>query len=119
MTRRNARRLGVWIAIASAAPASAAPPAAPDAAALVRSVREQEAWIDRVDSFWLKALITWEETPRGIARRRREAVDAGPVQFTLDLSRSQIQRSEVAFDRTRIRKSDQSPWGTDDLRVWD
>src|SRR4051794_35836310 len=39
------------------------------AATLIRSVRAQEAGIDRVESLWLKAHLIWESTPRGDHRR--------------------------------------------------
>ncbi|WP_435008636.1 TlpA family protein disulfide reductase [Tundrisphaera lichenicola] len=93
-----------------------------DAATLVRSARDREAWIDRIGSFWLKADVTWEKTPKGIAKRRRELeaqfpgqdVDASPEL----LSRSE-QRTEIAFDGKRVRSRDLWPWGSDELRVWD
>src|SRR5262245_16230255 len=78
----------------------------PDAAELVRKVRKQEAWIDRVDSLWLKADIMWERTPRGFAKRRRELQRELPGQNLdkhPDLQPIDPQKSEVAFDRTRVR----------------
>lgn len=44
----------------------------PDPAPLVRRAREQESWVDRVESLELKAEIQWERTPRGIERRRAQ-----------------------------------------------
>src|SRR5262249_14640182 len=91
-------------------------------AALVRAVRAQEAWIDRVDSLWLKADVTWERTPKGIARRRRELQAQSPgvdVDASPELQPRSEQRTEVAFDRTRVRVWNQWPWGSDELRIWD
>jgi thiol-disulfide isomerase/thioredoxin len=93
-----------------------------DAAALVRSARAQEAWIDLVGSFWLKADVTWERTPKGIARHRRELETQFPGQ---DVSKSPEllpktkQQTELAFDGKRVRAWDHWPWGSDDLRIWD
>lgn len=94
----------------------------PSAAELVRSIRRQEAWVDRVESLWIKASVAWERTPRGIAKRRRELQQQFPGQnldAMPDLRPMGAQRSELAFDQTRVRTRDLWPWGVDDLRVWD
>jgi thiol-disulfide isomerase/thioredoxin len=99
-----------------------APGDVPDVAALVRAVRAQEAWIDQVDSLWLKADVIWERTPKGIAKRRRELQARYPgvnVDSSPELQPRGEQKTEVAFDRTRVRTRNQWPWAIDDLRVWD
>lgn len=94
-----------------------------DASALVRSIREQEAWIDRVESLWLKAEVRYETTPAGIAKRRRELrkefPDGRDIESNRGLRPVAFETVELAFDRERVRCWDR--WDADwfDLRVWD
>jgi hypothetical protein len=94
-----------------------------DASALIRSIREQEAWVDRTESLWLKAEVVHETTPAGIARRRHELEKQGRAGADLEKARGLRPRSshivEFARDRTRLRSWDD--WDPDwfDLRVWD
>src|SRR4051794_6870075 len=75
-----------------------------DAAAIVRTVREQEAWVDRLDSLWLKAKVQFERTPQGIAKNRRELEKRFPglaLDGKVNLRAKGTQTVELAFDRTR------------------
>jgi thiol-disulfide isomerase/thioredoxin len=94
----------------------------PDPAALVRQVRGQESWIDRVESLRLTAEIRWERTPLGIEQRRRELrrqfPDADLSQFR-DLQAHTSQIVELAFDRKRIRLRIEDVGESEDLRIWD
>lgn len=95
---------------------------APDAAALVRSVRAQEAWIDRVESFRLKAEVAWKRSPKGMAMKRKELQAQFPgasIDAMLKLEFKDVQITQLAFDRQRILSRNLWPWGVDDLRVWD
>jgi len=112
-------RMGIGIVILVAGWAKAEEP---NAAALVREVRAQEAWLDRVKSLWLKAEVTWERTPQGIAKQRRQLQKQFPgqnVDSLPDLQPLDRQRTEIAFDRTRVRTRELWPWGVDDLQIWD
>jgi len=116
---------GWMIATASAGPVPAAgePKPGNDASALVRSIREQEAWIDRVESLRLKADIRFETSPAGIAKRRRELRkkfgDGRDIESNRSLRPVAFETIELAFDRERVRWWDR--WDADwfDLRVWD
>ncbi|WP_435016420.1 TlpA family protein disulfide reductase [Tundrisphaera sp. TA3] len=113
----HARGLGLVLLMAAFAGAET-----PDAAVLVRKARADEAWIDRVDSFQLKAEVVWERTPRGIARQRKEMQAQFPganLDGEFNLQPRGVQQVELAFDRRRVMIRDVWPWGVDDLRVWD
>jgi hypothetical protein len=107
----------------SQAPAARSLKPGDDAAALVRSIREQQSWIDRVESLSLKGEVICETTPAGIAMRRRAMEKQGRAQADIERSRGLRPRSthtpEFAFDRNRLRSWDY--WDPDwfDLRVWD
>jgi hypothetical protein len=100
-------------------------PATPvaDPSVLVRSIREQEAWLDRVESLTLKADVLYETTPAGIAKRRRKLREQHIAEEQIENNRGLRPRAtqtvELAFDRNRVRWWDQ--WDPDwfDLRVWD
>jgi len=118
-TRRGGGWLGVVLLAAVVGRASGE---APDASALVRSAREGEAWIDRVESLWLKADVAWERTPEGLAKRRKELQAQFPgqdVEGMPDLRPTGDQKTELAFDRKRLRVWNRWPWGVEELRVWD
>jgi len=96
--------------------------AEPDAAALVRQVREQEAWIERVDSIQIQAVENWERTPNGLEQQRRRVLT--------DLTGEQLERHhnlrhhckwniELAYDRKRVRFWQQDQGYSDDLQVYD
>ncbi len=93
-----------------------------DAAALVRSAREQEAWIGRVDSLWLKADVATDPGPAGIARKRRELQAQFPgrdIDAEVKAKHRDLAQIEVAFDRKRFRSQNRYSWGNVDTRVWD
>ncbi|MFI5458153.1 MAG: TlpA disulfide reductase family protein [Isosphaerales bacterium] len=105
------------------APAARPPVRGDDASAFVQSIREQESWIDRVESLSLKAEVHWETTPRGIAKRRRELQKRFPAGFDIEGNRglrpSTVETVELAFDRQRARWWDYWDPAWFDLRVWD
>ena len=112
--------LAVGFLLGGGGSARAADP--PDAAALVRSVRTQEAWLDHVDTFWIKADITFSKPPASIARRRRELERERPganLDGLIELQPRVEERVEVAFDRRRVRTWERWPDGREDLNVWD
>lgn len=94
-----------------------------DASALIRSIREREAWIDRLESLSIRAEIRYEVTPAGIAKRRRElrAVfsDERAIAAHRDLRPVTVESIELDFDRHRLRWSNSQDPNWFDLRVWD
>jgi thiol-disulfide isomerase/thioredoxin len=94
----------------------------PDPAALVRQVRDREAWIERVESLQLKAEMHWARTPRGIVHRR-QAIQAqfpgADLSKDPDLQPRGTTIVELAFDKARIRLRDRQVSFVDDLRIWD
>jgi hypothetical protein len=94
-----------------------------DAAALVRSIREQQSWIDRVQSLSLKGEVVYERTPAGIAMRRREMEKQGRAGADIERSRDLRPRSalapEFAFDQKRLRSWANTDDDWFDRRVWD
>jgi thiol-disulfide isomerase/thioredoxin len=111
--------LGLGVVLAGMRDSHVAPP---EAAALVRQVRDQEAWIDRVDSIRIRAVQEWERTPRGIehGRRRLERQNPGARwQEDPNLRARCTWGIEQAYDRRRIRLRVKDEGYSDDLRVWD
>jgi hypothetical protein len=94
-----------------------------DASSLVRSIREQESWIDRVESLSLKAEVLYETTPAGIAKRRRELQQQRPAGADIEGNRGlrprTVETIELAFDRKRVRWWEDGDPAWFDLRVWD
>ena len=94
-----------------------------DASALVRSIRDQEAWVDRVESLSLRASVLYETTPAGISKRRRQLQEQLVAEERIEKNRGLRPRAtqtiELAFDRKRVRWWDR--WDPDwfDLRTWD
>ncbi len=107
------------------AQAPGAPHLAPgdDASVLVRSIREQEAWVDHVESLSLKAAVVYETTPAGIAKRRRtlqeQLMNEEHLEKESGLKPRATQTIELAFDRKRVRWWDRRDPDWFDLRVWD
>jgi thiol-disulfide isomerase/thioredoxin len=94
----------------------------PDVAVLVRRVQESEAWIDRVESFHLKATGVWETLPREIVRRREELQAQQPgedVAQDPSLRPSMNHEVEIAFDSRRIYDRDRRVGQVEFLNVWD
>ncbi len=119
--RRWWSRAGVIILLLAMATAVVVA-AEPDAAALVRQVREQEAWIERVESIRIQAVENWERTPKGLEQLRRRLAP--------QLTQEQLERHhdlrhhckwiiELAYDRKRFRFQDQDEGYSDDLQVYD
>jgi thiol-disulfide isomerase/thioredoxin len=113
-------KLALWLMIVGFARDAAAEQ---DVPAMVRTVREREAWIERVASLHLKAEIHGEITPDGLAKRRRELSQqfpGGNIEGNPDLKTIHIEEVELAFDAKRVRKRNyKEDWGYEDLRVWD
>jgi thiol-disulfide isomerase/thioredoxin len=100
----------------------AGPTAPPDAAALVRQVREREAWIERLDSIRIRAVQDWVRTPKGIEHGRRQFErknQGGRWKDDPDLRTRVKCVVELAYDRARIRLRVKDEGYSDDLRVWD
>jgi thiol-disulfide isomerase/thioredoxin len=111
--------LGLGVVLVGAMGTRAAPP---DAAALVRQVREREAWIERVESIRVRAVQEWERTPKGIAHGRRQFERQNPGgrwQEDPNLRARCTWVIEQAYDRRRIRLRVKDEGYSDDLRVWD
>jgi hypothetical protein len=111
--------LKLVVILALAPPVTAAEP---DAAALVRQVRQREAWIETVESIQIRAVQHWERTPKGLEHRRREleANFPGTRPETDPNLRERLKWNiELAFDRSRIRLRVQDEGYSDDLRIWD
>src|SRR5262245_54658747 len=92
----------------------------PDAAAPVPQVREQEAWIERVESLRIRAVQEWERTPRGIAHGRRQFERQNPGGRWQDDPNLRARCTwviEQAYDRRRIRIRVKDEGYSDDLRV--
>jgi hypothetical protein len=109
--------LGLWIGVTLA---TASEP--PDAAALVRQVRAQEAWIDRVKTLRIRAVEDWERTPKGLERLRRQHARDFPgskPENDPDLRPHWKWYIDVAYDQSRIRLRVQDEGYSDDLRIWD
>src|SRR5271157_5550543 len=96
------RLAAVVVTLATATTVTAAEP---DAAALVRQVREREAWIERVDSIQIRAVEYCERTPKGVEHRRRELEKQYPgPQWESDPNLRPRYKLiiEQAYDRTRL-----------------
>ncbi|QEH36360.1 hypothetical protein OJF2_49210 [Aquisphaera giovannonii] len=94
----------------------------PDPAALVRQVREREAWVERVDSLRIRAIQDWELTPKGLEHRRRAArkqFPGSPPEQDPNTRPRHRTVVEQAFDRKRIRLRVKDEGYSDDLRIWD
>jgi thiol-disulfide isomerase/thioredoxin len=110
--------LGLVVVLVGMMDTHAAPP---DAAALVRRVREQEAWIERIESLRIRAVQEWERTPKGIAHGRRQHERQNPGgrwQDDPNLRAHCTWVIEQAYDRRRIRLRVKDEGYSDDLRVW-
>ena len=93
-----------------------------DAAALVRQVREHEAWVERVSSLRLKADEHWVRSAQGIEKRKKELQAQFPgadVSRFRDLKPEKDGQVDLAFDRLRVRLRVTTVGEDDDLRVWD
>ncbi len=95
----------------------------PDAAELVRAVREGESWIHEVDSFYLRVESTWVRTPRGIAIEAAEIERRGAIpdpNFFPDLRPVTRETLEFAIDgEQRLRLLRDMAGVSYDIRIWD
>ena len=109
--------VAMWLGIRCAAAANE-----PDAAALVRQVRAQEAWIERVSSLRITADEHAVRSPDGIKKRKKELEAQFPgadVSSFRDLKPEKDGRVDLAFDRSRVRLQVTTVGEDDDLRIWD
>lgn len=123
----KARSFGVFAAIACtlAAPSceAASESSEPNAAELVRSVRESENWIHEVESFFLSVESTWTTSPKEIAARRsklkRRYSDAelDPNRFW-DLKPRRKDFLEFGVERDRLYFLTEEPGRSRVLRIW-
>ncbi|OHB62720.1 MAG: hypothetical protein A2168_05825 [Planctomycetes bacterium RBG_13_50_24] len=96
----------------------------PNAADLVRAVRESEMWMYHFESLYLRAKGKWTNTPEALAKRRAEIKkefnieEPNEKQFT-GLRKTGEDILEYAVDRKRIRylTDDTGYWRQ--LKIWD
>ncbi len=96
----------------------------PNAADLVRAVRQSEMWLHEVDSLLIEATPTWTTTTQGIAKRKKEI----KAQFDIDdpsetrfpgLRRTHEQELAYALDQSRMRYLSDDPGYWRQEKVWD
>jgi len=96
----------------------------PNAAELVRAVRESENWIHKVESFFLSVESTWTTTPEEIAARRSELKrrysdsELDPNRFW-DLKPRRKDFLEFAVERDRLYFMAEEPGRSRTLKIWD
>lgn len=98
----------------------------PNAAELVRAVRESENWLHRIDSLQLRVEGRWSHPPESITARRAELKKRSPdeepdPQRDWSLKPSYSDRLEYAIDfkRERLRYVEDTPGSNYFLYVWD
>lgn len=125
---RNAKRLVlfvilVWIilVLVCSGPVHGSDPQAAD---LVRAVRESENWIHKIDSLYIRIESKWTKTQEAIAARSAELKqqfpdqDIVPNQFP-ELKTVSTEILEYAIDQTRVRFLDELPDQKRQLKIWD
>jgi hypothetical protein len=96
----------------------------PNAADLVRAVREGEMWMYRFESLYFRAKGQWTNTPEALAKRRDEierefnVEDPNEKQFP-GLRKTGEDILEYAVDRKRIRYLTDDPGYWRQLKIWD
>ncbi len=96
----------------------------PNAAELVRAVREGENWIHNVDSFFLCVESKWTNTPKAIAAKRAELrqhysdAELDPNRFW-DLKPRHEDSFEFAIELYRLYFLREEPDRSRALKVWD
>ncbi|MBN1507120.1 MAG: carboxypeptidase regulatory-like domain-containing protein [Sedimentisphaerales bacterium] len=107
-----------WLPCANAADGE------PNAAKLVRAVRQTELWLHDCNSLYLRVAGRWTKTPEGIAKRRTEikeeyGVDDPNVRQFSGLRATFEQSLEFAVDRERVRYLTDDPGYWRQLKVYD
>jgi hypothetical protein len=96
----------------------------PNAADLVRAVRESEMWMYHFESLYFRAKGEWTNTPKALAKRRDEIKkefnieDPNEKQFP-GLRKTGKDILEYAIDRRRIRYLTDDPGYWRQLKIWD
>lgn len=124
----NAKKLSVFLILAYAFTTSfciaGSENTEPNAAELVRAVRESENWIHKVDSFFLCVESKWTNTPKAIAakraklRQRYSDTELDPNRFW-DLKPRHEDFFEFAIERDRLYFRREEPGRSRTLKVWD
>ena len=98
----------------------------PNAAELVRAVRESENWLHRIDSLQLRIEGKWSHPPESIAARRAELKKQSPDEesdperdWTLKPSYSDILEYAIDFKGKRLRQVRETPGRDYYLKIWD
>lgn len=115
------------VAILFACSAFAAEAAAgPDAASLIRDMRNAESWVDQVKSLEMVVESTWSLPEEAIARRRVQLAEKFPgtditPETHPELRALSTSRAHFAFDGTRVYFRWDGVLGpeTSELRTWD
>jgi RNA polymerase sigma factor (sigma-70 family) len=106
-------------------PATRPLPANLDVAALVRKVRQDESWIDRVQSFHMTLEDKWIRPPEGIRLRMAELKKQFPLMAINETTFPELKPGpsgtlELAFDQHRLLKLAHSNGSRlEDFRFWD
>lgn len=98
----------------------------PNAADLIREVRESENWLHRIDSLQLRIEGKWSHPPESIAARRAELKKQSPEQepdperdWTLKPSYPDIIEYAIDFKGKRLRQVEETPGREYFLKIWD
>ncbi len=96
----------------------------PNAAKLVRAIRQTEMWLHDCNSMYLRVAGRWAKTPEGIAKRRAEikaeyGIDDPSVRQFSGLRATIEQSLELAVDRQRVRYLTDDPGYWRQLKVYD
>ena len=122
------RRFGAFATLAYALASSfcvaAGEGGEPNAAELVRAVRESESWIHDVEGFFLSVESTWTTAPKAIAARRSELKrrynDAKlDPNLLWDLKPRRKDFMEFAVERDRLYFLAEEPGRSRTAKIWD
>ena len=98
----------------------------PNAAELVRAVRESENWLHRIDSLRLRIEGKWSHPPESVAARYAELKKQSPDQepdpnsnWDLKPSISDILEYFIDFKGKRLRNVEETPGREYFLKIWD
>ncbi|UCF15520.1 MAG: hypothetical protein JSW59_19145 [Phycisphaerales bacterium] len=98
----------------------------PNAAELVRAVRESENWLHRIDSLQFRVEGKWLRTPEGIAARRAELKRQDPNEkpdpqrdWSLRPSYGDSLEYTIDFVGQRLRIVENTPGRQYFLKIWD
>ncbi len=121
----------VWVVACTCAftPAfcpAATPGSEPNAAELVRAVRQSENWLHQIDSLQLRIEGKWSHPPEAIAARyaelKKQSPDREPdpnLHRDLKPSESDILEYAIDFNKKRFRHVKSTLGGDHYLKIWD